>query len=143
MRVEELGLDSRITDLLKQEGIETLYPPQESAIAPALEGKNLVLAMPTASGKSLVAYLAILQAVLRGGKALYIVPLKALASEKYDDLSRFEPLGLKVGQATGDFDTIDPRLGKYDIVVATSRKGGLLAQTSGEMAIAAFGGRRG
>ena len=122
MQVDELGLDPRIARLLKGEGIETLYPPQETAVGPALAGKNVVLAMPTASGKSLVAYLAILQAVLRGGKALYIVPLKALASEKYDDLVKFESLGIKVAESTGDYDTIDPKLGKYDIVIATSEK---------------------
>jgi helicase len=122
MRVDELGLDPRIARLLKEDGIESLYPPQEAAIGPTLEGKNVVLAMPTASGKSLVAYLAILRAVLRGGKALYIVPLKALASEKYDDLRKFEPLGIKVAVATGDYDTIDPRLSRFDIVIATSEK---------------------
>ncbi len=122
MRVDELGLDPRIPRLLKSEGIETLYPPQESAVGPALAGKNVVLAMPTASGKSLVAYLAVLQAVLRGGKALYIVPLKALASEKFDDLVKFEQLGIKVAESTSDYDTIDPKLGRYDIVIATSEK---------------------
>lgn len=122
MRVDELGLDPRIVRKLKEEGIETLYPPQETAVGPALAGKNLVLAMPTASGKSLVAYLAMLQGVLRGGKALYIVPLKALASEKYDDLAKFEDLGIKVGESTGDFDEIDPKLARYDIVIATSEK---------------------
>lgn len=122
MRIEELGLDPRIAKLLKEDGIETLYPPQEAAIGPTLEGRNVVLAMPTASGKSLVAYLAILRAVLKGGKALYIVPLKALASEKYDDLLKFEPLGIKVAVATGDYDTIDPKLSRFDIVIATSEK---------------------
>jgi len=122
MRVDELGIDSRIVSKLREEGIEELYPPQEDAIGPALSGKNLVLAIPTASGKSLVAYLAMLQAVLRGGKALYIVPLKALASEKFEDLVRFENLGIKVGESTGDFDEIDTKLNKYDIVVATSEK---------------------
>jgi len=122
MRIEELGLDPRIAKLLKEDGIETLYPPQEAAIGPTLEGRNVVLAMPTASGKSLVAYLAILRAVLKGGKALYIVPLKALASEKYDDLLKFEPLGIKVAVATGDYDAIDPKLSRFDIVIATSEK---------------------
>ena len=122
MRLEELGLDPRIVRRLGEEGIAELYPPQESAVKPALEGKNLVLAIPTASGKSLVAYLAILQSVLKGGKALYIVPLKALASEKFDDLSRFEDLGIKVGASTGDLDEIDTKLDMYDIVVATSEK---------------------
>lgn len=122
MRIDELGLDPRIVAKLKEEGIEELYPPQEKAIGPALAGENIVLAIPTASGKSLVAYLAMIQAVLKGGKALYIVPLKALASEKFDDLSKFESLGIKVGESSGDFDEIDPRLHMYDIVVATSEK---------------------
>src|SRR5512136_210811 len=122
MRIDALGLDPRIVRKLAQDGIEELYPPQEKAIGPALEGKNLVLAIPTASGKSLVAYLAMLQAVLRGGKALYIVPLKALASEKFDDLAKFESLGIKVGESSGDYDEIDPRLHTYDIVIATSEK---------------------
>jgi helicase len=122
MRIDELDLDPRIVSKLREDGIEELYPPQEKAIGPALAGKNLVLSIPTASGKSLVAYLAMLQAVLRGGKALYIVPLKALASEKFDDLSKFESLGIKVGESSGDFDDIDPKLHMYDIVVATSEK---------------------
>jgi helicase len=122
MRIDELGLDPRIVRKLREDGIEELYPPQEQAIGPALDGKNLVLAIPTASGKSLVAYLAMLQAVLKGGKALYIVPLKALASEKFDDLSKFEDLGIRIAEATGDYDELDPKLGKFDIVVATSEK---------------------
>ena len=122
MRIEELGIDPRVLDILKQDGIEELYPPQEEAIRPALDGKNLVLAIPTASGKSLVAYLAMLQSVLKGGKALYIVPLKALASEKYEDLVKFESLGIRVGESSGDYDEIDPKLHMYDIVIATSEK---------------------
>src|SRR4030067_2422955 len=122
MRVDELDLDKRIVKKLQEDGIENLYPPQEQAIRPALEGKNLVLAIPTASGKSLIAYLAMLQAVLRGGKALYILPLKALASEKFEDLSKFEELGIKVGESTGDLDEVDPKLHQYDIVISTSEK---------------------
>jgi len=120
--VAGLGLDPRILKKLAEDGIQTLYPPQAEALGPALDGRNLVLAIPTASGKSLVAYLAMFQAVLRGGKALYIVPLKALASEKYDDLARFSDLGIRVAQSTGDYDEVDPKLERYDIVVSTSEK---------------------
>lgn len=122
MRLDELDIDPRIVAKLKEDGIETLYPPQEKAIGPALARENIVLAIPTASGKSLVAYLAILQAVLKGGKALYIVPLRALASEKREDLAAFESLGIKVGESTGDYDEVDNRLHKYDVIVATSEK---------------------
>jgi helicase len=122
MRVADLGIDPRIVDTLKEQGIEDLYPPQVDAIGPALLGENLVLAIPTASGKSLVAYLAILASVLRGGKALYIVPLRALAAEKYDDLKAFEGLGIRVGISVGDYDSIDPSLEKFDVIVATSER---------------------
>src|SRR3989442_1435822 len=122
MRVADLGLDPRIVEILKKQGIEELYPPQADAIGPALLGENLVLAIPTASGKSLVAYLAILASVLRGGKALYIVPLRALAAEKYEDLKEFESIGVKVGISVGDYDSADPTLEKFDVIVATSER---------------------
>src|SRR5256712_2101862 len=122
MRVADLGLDPRIVEILKKQGIEELYRPQADAIGPALLGENLVRAIPTASGKSLVAYLAILASVQRGGKALYIVPLRALAAEKYEDLKEFESLGVKVGISVGDYDSVDPTLEKFDVIVATSER---------------------
>ncbi len=122
MKITELPIDKRIINILLEQGIETLYPPQAEAIKHVLEGRSVVLAIPTASGKSLVSYLGILRSVLEGGKALYIVPLKALAAEKFEDLKAFEPLGIKVGMATGDLDDIDITLEKLDIVVATSEK---------------------
>ncbi len=122
VRIADLGLDPRIPATLEEQGITELYPPQAEAIGPALAGKNLVLAIPTASGKSLVAYLAILKSVLKGGKALYIVPLRALASEKHEDLKAFEPLGVRVGLTMGDYDRIDPNLEKFDVIIATSER---------------------
>lgn len=122
VRIADLGLDPHIVAILEKEGITELYPPQADAIGPALAGKNLVLAIPTASGKSLVAYLAILRSVLKGGKALYIVPLRALASEKHEDLKAFEPLGVRVGLTMGDYDRIDPSLEKFDVIIATSER---------------------
>jgi len=74
-----------IQEALKNLGISKLYPPQEEAIPYALAGENIVLSIPTAAGKSLIAYLSIIhQLKSKGGKALYIVPLRALAREKYD-----------------------------------------------------------
>jgi len=123
MGLKKLGIPDNVVEILKKDGIVTLYPPQEEALPYALTDKNLVLAVPTASGKSLVAYLAALKHVLeRGGKVLYIVPLRALATEKYEDLKKFEGLGIRVEMSIGDFDTPDPELEKFDIIVATSEK---------------------
>jgi len=123
MKLEELHLEKQIIEILKEQDISELYPPQEEALPYALKGENMVLSIPTASGKSLVAYLAIVHRILNeGGKALYVVPLKALAREKYEELQSFEKLGLKVGISTGDLDDSDPRLARFDIIVCTSEK---------------------
>jgi helicase len=123
MKLEELPLEKEIIEILKEQDISELYPPQAKALPHALKGENMVLSIPTASGKSLVAYLAIVHRILsEGGKALYVVPLKALAREKYEELQAFEKLGLKVGISTGDLDDSDPRLARFDIIVCTSEK---------------------
>jgi helicase len=133
MRVDELNLPAGVADILIADGISELYPPQEKAVPIALEGKNLVVAVPTASGKSLIGYLAATKHVLeKGGKVMYIVPLRALASEKFDDLKKFEPLGIKVSMSIGDFDEPDKRLRSADIIVATSEKADALMRHSGE-----------
>ena len=53
-----------------------------------LEGKNLLVSIPTASGKTLIAEMAMHTHIAKKGKCLYIVPLKALASEKFDEFDR-------------------------------------------------------
>ena len=77
MKIEELPLHDSAKQILKDSGITELYPPQQDAIlAGVLDGKNLVLASPTASGKTLIAELCALKHVLeRDGKVLYLSPL--------------------------------------------------------------------
>ncbi|MEM3342203.1 MAG: DEAD/DEAH box helicase, partial [Thermoplasmata archaeon] len=120
--IASYDIDESVRKIIKNEGIERFYPSQAPAIKPALDGKNLLLAMPTASGKSLVAYLALVHAALRRKKGVYLVPLKALASEKYEDLKKFEPLGIRIGISSGDLDADDRFIRSYDIVVTTSEK---------------------
>lgn len=130
MRVEDLPIAGEMKRILSEKGYDTLYPPQADAIAAgALLGKNIVLASPTASGKTLVAELAVLKKVLDGqGKALYLTPLRALASEKYEEFQKYsgleKPDGHKVRIAitSGDYDRSDEHLGNYDIVIATNEK---------------------
>jgi helicase len=123
MKISDLAISNDIINLLSEQGIDELYPPQEEAIPFVLDHQNVVLSIPTASGKSLVAYLAIVHRLIQeSGKALYVVPLKALAREKYEDLKAFERLGLRVGISTGDLDDSDPRLSGYDVIICTSEK---------------------
>jgi len=130
VRIRELQLDPQVVTLLENEGLDQLYPPQEDAIkAGVLDGKNLVLASPTASGKTLVAEICILKHLLeRNGKAIYLAPLRALASEKFKEFQRYssikKPSGehLRIGMSTGDYDSSDPWLGRYDIIISTNEK---------------------
>ncbi|HII66670.1 MULTISPECIES: ATP-dependent DNA helicase [Thermococcus] len=127
MKVDELkslGVDERILRLLRERGIEELYPPQADALkTEVLKGKNLVLAIPTASGKTLVAEIVMINKILReGGKTVYLVPLKALAEEKYKEFKFWEKLGIRIAMTTGDYDSTEEWLGKYDIIIATSEK---------------------
>ncbi len=132
MKLEELGVNEGIIKILKRKGIEELYPPQAEALPYALNGENILLAIPTAAGKSLVAYITIVEAALKGYKSIYIVPLKALAREKYEDLLAFEELGIKVGISTGDLQSKGSHLGRYDIVVCTSEKADSLLRHNAE-----------
>ena len=125
--VHEFDLPPNVANLLTEVwGISRFHPPQAEAIPIALSGENLLLAIPTASGKSLVAYLAILQRLLvdqPGSRAFYLVPLKALASEKVEELREAgEVLGLTVGMAVGDRSGETVSLDEADIIVATSEK---------------------
>ena len=127
----DAGLDDELRGVLVRDGIHQLYPPQAEAIPKVLSGRSLLLACPTASGKSLVAYVALLRAARAGRTGLYLVPLRALAHEKAEELEKFAELGLKVGISIGDFDLPPDRLDRLDVLVATSEKAdGLLRRGS-------------
>ncbi|SEK50271.1 DEAD/DEAH box helicase [Haloferax larsenii] len=118
MRVCDLPLSADFVSHYESNGIEELYPPQEAAVeAGVADGGRVVAAIPTASGKTFIAELAMLTA---DGPGLYIVPLRALAREKYETFDELP--GVSVGISTGDFDSAEEDLGEYDIVVATSEK---------------------
>ncbi len=110
--------------VLEKEGINELRPSQRKAIqAGLLKGKNLLVCTPTASGKTLIAELAMIKSILEHtGKAIYIVPLKALASEKAREFKRKYGHLLKIALSSGDLDSSDPYLADYDLIIATSEK---------------------
>ncbi len=79
----------------------SLYPAQEEALLELVSGKNVILATPTGSGKSLVASFLHFIAVAEGKKSYYTAPIKALVNEKFFALSREFGPDL-VGMMTGD-----------------------------------------
>jgi len=117
-------IPEKLYAVLKKEGIAKLRPSQEKSIkAGLLENKSLLVCTPTASGKTLVAELGMMNAILnRKGKAIYIAPLKALATEKYKDFNRKYGHLMKIGISIGDFDSADTYLSNFDLIMCTSEK---------------------
>ena len=130
MKITDLPIPESVKEVIIKLGIVELYPPQEEAVkAGVLEGRNLVLASPTASGKTLIAELCALKHILeKKGKAIYLTPLRALASEKFEEFKKYSAIRkpddgrVRVGISTGDYDSSDPWLEKYDIIVTTNEK---------------------
>ncbi|MAE13101.1 hypothetical protein CMO92_00920 [Candidatus Woesearchaeota archaeon] len=102
--------------------IKELRPCQEKAInAELFNKKNLLICTPTASGKTLVAEMAIHHTITNNkGKALYIVPLKALANEKFNHFSN--TYTFKTAVTSSDFDSADSYLEHTDLIISTSEK---------------------
>ncbi len=120
MHLRELDLPQEFVSKLESLGYTQLYPPQEQAVKKGLfQGRNMVLAVPTASGKTLIALFALIKALERGQKSIYIVPLRALAEEKYQEIAE---LGINAALTTGDYDSTDSYLKRYDVIVTTSEK---------------------
>ena len=109
---------------LFESSITEFRPAQVKAInAGLLEGKNVLICTPTASGKTLIGELAAVKTILENKKkAVYIVPLKALASEKYKEFKKKYEHVFTVALSIGDFDTTEARLSEYDLIITTSEK---------------------
>jgi helicase len=104
--------------------IQELRPSQVKAIENGLfEGKNLLICTPTASGKTLIAEMAAVKNILeKKGKAIYVVPLKALASEKYKEFKEKYGSLFRIAITIGDIDSADSYLVDYDFIFTTSEK---------------------
>lgn len=136
--VRMLDLPAKVSEFLEQTwGISMLHPPQHEAMSSVLSGSNTLLAIPTASGKSLVAYIGIMKRLLvdePGSKAVYIVPLKALASEKFEDLTELcSSVNLTVGLGIGDASAEAKKIDECDVLVCTSEKLDSLMRNRSEM----------
>jgi helicase len=111
--------------------IKELRPSQKKSIEKGLFDKNnLLVCTPTASGKTLVGEMAIINSLSGSSEqstsvgspiCIYVVPLRALASEKYKDFQK-KYTKYKIALTSGDMDNNDRYLETYDIIITTSEK---------------------
>ena len=130
MKMAELvryGLPAEVIRLWQERESERLLPLQELAIRRhnLFEGGNLLVQASTSSGKTFIGEMAAIQTALHRKKVVYLVPLKALAEEKYVDLrEKYAPYGVDVIVSTRDhreFD-VDFEAGRYSIAVVVYEK---------------------
>jgi len=125
MRFDEIQqLPGEFREYLARKGLSVLYPPQEAAVKGGLlDGRSLVIASPTASGKTLTAIIAAyLKVKVGASKVVYLAPLRALASEKYNEFSELSEFGIRTAISTGDYDLSGETLGRADIIVLTNER---------------------
>jgi helicase len=117
-------LPKEIQQVMEKENIKELRPCQLKALdAGLLDMKNLLVCTPTASGKTFVAEMAFVNSISKGiGKAIYIVPLKALASEKYKEFKQRYGHKLRIALSIGDIDSSEDYLIDYDLIICTAEK---------------------
>lgn len=128
MKISKLDLPKPAIVFLKNEGFSELYPPQAQSVESGLiDGKSVLVSAPTASGKTLIAIIAMISHLSKNsGKVIYLSPLRALASEKFSEFKKLEkvPIGkkIKVAISTGDFENVDKNLEKSDILILTNER---------------------
>ena len=89
---------------------------QRDATRVLIDGHSLVVSAPTGSGKTLIGETAIMNALMRGKKAIYTTPLKALSNQKLREFSK--KFGKrKVGLKTGD---VEVNAEKAEVMVMTT-----------------------
>ncbi len=128
MKIEKLDLSDTAIEFLKSQGYEKLYPPQADSVESGLlDGKSILVSAPTASGKTLIAMLAMISYLSKNkGKVIYLSPLRALAAEKFFEFKKLEKVELgnntNVSISTGDYENIGKNLEKSNVLILTNEK---------------------
>ncbi|MGB9722561.1 MAG: DEAD/DEAH box helicase [Chloroflexia bacterium] len=102
-----LPLHPALEEALASLGIARLYAHQAEAISLARSGRHVVVATPSASGKTLCYNLPVLDTLLSepGARALYLFPTKALAQDQMrvlEELGKSMPEPIRFGTYDGD-----------------------------------------
>jgi len=122
--LKEFGISNSIIQKLRSLGFTQLTEVQEEAIRRGLfQGISLVVSAPTNTGKTFIAELAALVSSKRGKRAFYLVPLKAIAEEKFEEFEeKYFEWGLRTAISTGERSEYDSNLMEYDLIIVTYEK---------------------
>ena len=119
------GIRDVAGELMALRGFSALNEPQKLALDKMADGAgSLVISANTASGKTFIAEVAAVNTIEKGMKAVYLVPLRALATEKFDYFKLLKAVveNIRVELRTGDYDSDEEGLDDADLIVATYQK---------------------
>ena len=117
--IVKLDIPASVKNALRTRNIIELWTPQAEAVeAGLLKGRNLVYATDTATGKSLLAYLASSNST-PSEKTVYIVPTRTLADEGFRVIRGIMP---DVAVSTRERTDFDDRIADSPILVSTYEK---------------------
>jgi len=110
-KLDELNLNPTLKLRLTSLGISSLYSHQIKALNAILAGENVIIATPSASGKTLCYHLATLEAILtdKNSCALYLFPTKALAQNQLSSLKEIACPDFLSDGAIATFDGDTPK----------------------------------
>ena len=125
--LQAYGIPPAVTEIWRQAVGEQLLPIQEEAVTSydLFGGGNLLVSAPTSSGKTFVGELAAFHEAYKGGRVVYLVPLRAVAEEKYEEFrERFKEYGVSVIISTGEHREYDEDLlaGNFHLAVVVFEK---------------------
>jgi helicase len=124
MKVEKLlryGIPEGVIESWRKNLAEELLPLQALAVAKyeLLNGQSLIISAPTSSGKTFCGEMASVANLFKRKKVIYLVPLKAIAEEKFSDfVEKYSDLGIKVVISTKDRQEHDRKIEKSDFDLA-------------------------
>ncbi|CAM9477300.1 unnamed protein product [Ectocarpus sp. 6 AP-2014] len=120
---EEWGLDPRLTEILRREGVKHFFPIQVRVVPDIVaterhshvQSRDMCVSAPTGSGKTLVFVLGVLQALIRRRvvrlRALVLLPSRDLAMQVHSVFKKYaRGTGLRVGLAIGQTNFLEEQL---------------------------------
>jgi helicase len=124
MKVEKLlryGIPEGVIESWRKNLGEELLPLQSLSVTKhnLLNGESLIISAPTSSGKTFCGEMAAVANMFKRKKVIYLVPLKAIAEEKFSDFQeKYSELGIKVVISTKDRQEHDRKIEKGDFDLA-------------------------
>jgi helicase len=122
--LEALNVGRDLLEIWQRTVGEELLPVQERAVRELgllgpTNNRNLIVFSPTSSGKTFVGEMAAVQAARQNRKVFYLVPLKALAEEKYEELrDRYAGAGIRVIVSSRDHAEYDRDISSLNFGIA-------------------------